>query len=103
MGAFPDAGARQRELIREVQAAEPRYVVVANLSTSLMANSQTDPFVFDETRRWLARHYRLEFVALPRAGKREFDFIYGSDARGAMDGSQGQDPPRAWVAVYRRS
>ncbi len=103
MGAFPDAGQRQRELIREVQAANPRYVVVANLSTSLMANSNTDPYVFDETRRWLARHYRLEFVAIPQAGKREFDFIYGSGARAAMGDSDARAAPRAWVAVFRRS
>jgi hypothetical protein len=100
-GGYPDAPARQREVMREVTASRPRYVVVANLHTSLLMTPKTDRYVFDETMRWIAKAYRLEFVALPRGGEDPgFDFVYGSDARQAA--SELGERAAAWVAVYRR-
>ncbi len=101
-GGFPDAKERQLEVIREVSAARPRYVVVANLHTSLMADEQTEGYIFAATRRFLERHYELEFVALPVADDRCYDLIYGSEAQQAMGGPNPEDSPEAWVAVYRR-
>jgi hypothetical protein len=101
-GGFPDAVERQRRAIREVVAAEPRYVVVANLRTSLMTDEQTEDYIFSATRRLLARHYELEFVALPVADDRGYELIYGSEAQRIMEVPEGEDSPVAWLAVYRR-
>jgi hypothetical protein len=102
-GGYPDASERQREVMREVTASRPRYVVLANLSTSLMMTPETDRYVFAESRRWIARKYRLEFVARPRGGDDPgFDFLYGSEAERMAAETSEETRPRAWVAVYRR-
>jgi hypothetical protein len=89
--------------MREVTASRPRYVVLANLSTSLMMTPETDRYVFAESRRWIARKYRLEFVARPRGGDDPgFDFLYGSEAERMAAETSEETRPRAWVAVYRR-
>ena len=102
-GDYPGASERQREVIREVTESRPRYVILANLSTSLLTTAQTDRYVFDETGQWLARKYRLEFVASPRGGDDPgFDFFYGAEANRMAAEMDERGDARAWVAVYRR-
>jgi 4-amino-4-deoxy-L-arabinose transferase-like glycosyltransferase len=100
---FPDAAERQREVMREVAEAEPRYVVMANLRTSLLITPETERFVFEETARWLSRLYRLEFVALPGGEGRDFEFVYGSEAKRLVANAREKGERRPWIAVYRRT
>ena len=101
-GAYSDASERQAEVIREVKANRPRYVVVVNLRTSLMATPGTDTYVFEETVKILASGYRLEFVVRPHGGDPGFDFLYGSEARRAELEVVQQNRSRPGLAVYRR-
>jgi 4-amino-4-deoxy-L-arabinose transferase-like glycosyltransferase len=99
---FPDAAERQREVMREVTAAEPRYVVMTNLRTSLLMTPDSERFVFEETARWLSRHYRLEFMALPRGESHDFEFVYGAEAKRLVAEAREKGERRPWIAVYRR-
>lgn len=101
-GGYPDSADRQRELIREVRANRPRYVVVANLRTSLMTGPETDTYVFEETLKILRGGYRLEFVVRPHAGDPGFDFLYGSEARRAAAEIEQQARSQPGLVVYRR-
>jgi 4-amino-4-deoxy-L-arabinose transferase-like glycosyltransferase len=101
-GAYPDAAARQREVMREVIAARPRYVVRTNIPASLLITRNSERYVFEETLRWLSREYRLEFVALVAGEQPEFDFVYGAEAKRVTAEGAEEQQPLLWIAVYRR-
>jgi hypothetical protein len=100
---LPNAAERQREVMREVTAAKPRYVVMTNLRTSLLMTPESERFIFEETGRWLSRRYRLEFVALPRGKGQDFEFVYGAEAKRQVAEAREKKERRPWIAVYRRA
>jgi hypothetical protein len=100
--SYPDVLERQREVMAEVVAARPRYVVWVNLQSSLMRSDETEPHVFDASRRLLGRQYRLEFLVLPTPEEDSYDFVYGSEALELMTAAGERAESAAWIALYRR-
>jgi 4-amino-4-deoxy-L-arabinose transferase-like glycosyltransferase len=102
-GDYSDARARQQEVLDEVRAARPLYVVWADVSTSLLRTPKTEPLIFDATTEMLARDYELELLARPDAKLESYAFDHGEQARRWLQAarSRGWDElPR--VALYRR-
>lgn len=102
-GPYPDALDRQRELVAEVRASRPRYVVWVELQSSLLLRDDTERTVFEASARLLEREYALELVARPRDDGSGFELLYGGEARRAFRAAQARGEPLAWVAVYRRT
>ena len=101
-GAYPDALERQREVMAEVVAARPRYVVWVNLQSSLLKSANTELHVFDASRELLGREYGLEFLALPTPEGGSYEFVHGAEARDLMTAAGERAESAPWVAVYRR-
>ena len=67
-GDYPDARERQQEVIDEVRAARPRYVVWVDVVTSLLRTPQSESLVFDATSKLIANDVRAR---ARRASRRE--------------------------------
>jgi hypothetical protein len=65
-GAYPDERERQQEVIDEVKAARPLYIVWVDVPTSMLRNPRSDSLVFDTTLDLVARNYQLELIATLR-------------------------------------
>jgi 4-amino-4-deoxy-L-arabinose transferase-like glycosyltransferase len=101
-GDYPDVLARQQSVVEEIENERPLYVVWSNLQTSLLSNQDTEPHLFDFTRRLLAREYRLELLAHPISDLGSFEFVYGAPARKLMRAAGERVESAPWVALYRR-
>ncbi len=105
-GPFDDALERQRELMREVEAARPLYVVWVHLPASMLVFEDSQPWLFEATRRLVDRHYALEFLARPPpAGSRDeaFEFVHGARARQLLARANAEGAATPWIAVFRRA
>jgi hypothetical protein len=102
-GDFPDARARQQMVIEEVQATRPLYVVWAEVATSLLRTSSTEPLVFDATTELLARDYQIELVAHQDARRAAYVIDHDEAARRyVLEARAMQRAAPPWIAVYRR-
>ncbi len=103
-GAYANALERQQELMHEVQAADPLYVVWANIPTSHLTGPDSELWVFEASRELVEERYLLEFIARPpeRDGGESFDFVYGRRARELLAEAQDAGRPIPWIAVFRR-
>jgi hypothetical protein len=102
-GDYPDARERQQEVIDEVRAARPRYVVWVDVVTSLLRTPKSESLVFDATSELIANEYELELVARPDASRTRYEIVHGSEARRWRRAARAL-PEEALpsVAVYRR-
>jgi regulator of protease activity HflC (stomatin/prohibitin superfamily) len=99
-GGYPDALERQRHAIAEVEASRPRYVVWANVPTSLLSSDRTEQHVFEASDAMLRRDYRLEFVVRPDEGLESYDLVYGSDAcAGSSRPAPSSGRSRGWRSI----
>jgi len=90
LAAFHPAAERwQREAFAEVKAAEPRYLVAVNLSSSMMLNPRAPRYLFDSVGDLVRERYRLEASLT-------------SDERFNSRLATGDSPPRGIVELYRR-
>jgi len=102
-GGYADSLERQREVMEEVGARRPRYVVWVEVSTSLLRSEATELHVFESTRALLSRSYRLELVVRPDARHEGYEFVYGDEAARWLAGERDRPEGLPWLAVYRRS
>jgi hypothetical protein len=56
------ASKMQKEMIREIETAKPRYMVVVNANSSWLVNSNSDLHILDWTKKYLEEHYLLRGV-----------------------------------------
>ena len=98
-GPYPEAGQRQREVLKEVAATRPEFVVWFNLSTSLRISTGAPREIFDETRARLEREYELALVARPVADGEPYQFSLGAAARAIAGAPDWWTQP--WIAVFR--
>jgi len=98
-GPYAEAGQRQDEVLKEVAAARPDFVVWFNLSTSLRIAPGAPQRIFDETRTRLEREYELTLLARPVADGEPYAFSLGAAAR-AIAGEAGWWT-KPWISVYR--
>jgi hypothetical protein len=101
-GRFDRALERQREVVDEVARAQPRYVVWAQVPTSLLLSAESERLVFDATSALLARAYDIELVAQVDPDGLGWELLRGSQARGWAEAGGAQRADRPWLAVYRR-
>jgi hypothetical protein len=101
-GSYPDVLERQREVVADVAAVRPLYVVWVNLKTSLMRSGSTESHVFDASSRLLDREYLLEWLAMPSMAGDSYDFVYGREARDLMKAAGRRAESATWIALYRR-
>jgi len=101
-GVYPDVLERQREVMADVAAARPLYVVWVNRYSSLLRADGAEDYVFEASRSLLARQYQLEFVVDPSMETDSYDFIYGSEARELMRAAGSRAESATWIALYRR-
>jgi len=106
-GPYPDALERQRELMREIEVARPRYVVWVDLRASLLVGAHSERWVFDSTVDLIERDYALELLALPPLGTdvrdKTFDFVYGARAREVFEEARAGERAMQGIAVFRRT
>lgn len=102
-GGYPNARERQREVMAEVAAARPRYVIWVHVPTSLLISERTDPWVFEESARLLAERYGLELVVHPDAAGEDYVFAHGRNALAWVGEQDEQLNAIPWIAVYRRT
>ena len=100
-GPYPEAAERQREVLGEVAAARPEFVVWFNLSTSLRIAPGAPRDIFEQTRARLQREYELILVARPLAEGQPYRFDLGTSARGIADAAGSGWWAEPWIAVYR--
>jgi hypothetical protein len=101
-GSYPDVLERQREVVADISATRPLYVVWVNLRSSLLRSDVTEPYVFDASRDLIGREYRLELLVLPAMAGDSYDFVYGAEAREMMKAAGKRAESAAWIALYRR-
>jgi hypothetical protein len=100
-GGYEGSLERQRELLAEVAAARPRYLVWTNVATSLLVSAKTEGEVFTRSRAML-RDYRLELLARPETDGSGYVFESGAAAARWLAEAQPAGLALPWVAVYRR-
>lgn len=94
MEAHPYASAMQRQMIREIEAADPRFVVFVKIWTSWQVRPDSDQTVFqwfDEYQKRLDRVGLVEIVSL-----RQTRYLWGEEAAAYTPGSD------HWIAVFER-
>lgn len=101
-GDYADAAARQAELLAEVRAARPRYVVWVNVPTSLLVSEESERGVFAGSEELLRRGHRLELLARPAPDGSGYVFERGSAAARWLAAARPAGLALPWVAVYRR-
>lgn len=101
-GGYEKAAERQREVIRDVESARPRFVVWVNVATSLLANARTDRYVFERSEALLARDYAIELVAHPNETGDDYVLARGASASAWLTEHRDELGVLPWVGVYRR-
>jgi hypothetical protein len=54
------AGQMQREMMREIEAARPKYLVIVGVATSLLKQANSETEIFEWTHRYTAEEFRLD-------------------------------------------
>jgi hypothetical protein len=54
------AGQMQREMIREIEAARPKYLVIVGVATSLLKRPNSETEIFNWAQRYTAEEFRLD-------------------------------------------
>jgi 4-amino-4-deoxy-L-arabinose transferase-like glycosyltransferase len=103
-GDYPDARERQQEVIDEVKAARPLYIVWVDVVTSLLRTPRSQPLVFDATLELIAREYQLEMIAHVDPASASYRTLRGEPARRwAREAIATQREALPLVALYRRA
>jgi 4-amino-4-deoxy-L-arabinose transferase-like glycosyltransferase len=93
MESQPYASRMQRQMIGEVEAAQPRFVVLVNASASWNVRPGSDRTVFEWWARYVAGFDRVGLVDILSDGT---TYTWGADAAASAPKSL------VWVAVYER-
>ncbi len=102
-GDYPDARERQQQVVDEVRAAPPRYVVWVDVVTSLLRTPESESLVFDATEALLANDYELELLAHLDASHTSYAIDRGDAARRwILAASTTGELALPTIAVYRR-
>lgn len=87
------ASTMQQDMVSEIEAAHPQFLVYVDVPLSWLAQPRSDPFIFDWTKKYVQDQYEL--VGIADIG-RTTEYRWGEDAR---------IPPRnpQWsVQVFKR-
>src|SRR5438132_1391274 len=90
----PYASRMQRQMIDEIEAARPRFVVLVNASASWNVRPQSDRTLFEWWARYAKNFDRVGFVDI--VSDRLTTYAWGAEAAGYVPKSL------VWVAVFER-
>src|SRR3989454_1079523 len=90
----PYASRMQRQMIDEIEAARPRFVVLVNASASWNVRPQSDRTLFEWWERYAKNFDRVGFVDI--VSDRLTTYAWGAEAAGYVPKSL------VWVAVFER-
>ena len=90
----PYASRMQRQMIEEIEAARPRFVVLVNASASWNVRPQSDRTVFEWWGRYVTNFDRVGFVDI--LSNQSTTYTWGADAAAYVPKSL------VWVAVFER-
>src|SRR5438132_610176 len=90
----PYASSMQRQMIDEIEAARPRFVVLVNASASWNVRPQSDRTLFEWWARYAKNFDRVGFVDI--VSDRLTTYAWGAEAAGYVPKSL------VWVAVFER-
>ena len=79
MEAQPYASQMQRDMVREIEASRPEFIVIVYVTTSWLAHPESDRFILDWSTSYAHAHYQLVGIAdiLPQT-----QYRWGADVRG---------------------
>src|SRR5262249_40428701 len=63
METHPFAHSMQQEMIAEIEAARPRFLVLVNVPTSWLARPGSSPAIIEWFREYAEKHYRVTGIA----------------------------------------
>lgn len=101
-GPYEDALQRQNEVIRELAASPPDWIVEVQLWSSRTPDANC-PRVLEQAVAGMVtpgRRYELDGVAIPRPGERRYDMKFGEEARAL--GERSRKTAAGGVLIYRR-
>jgi hypothetical protein len=89
----PYAGQMQQEMIHEIEAAQPRFLVLVAMSRSWMAGADSDQTIL----RWINQYCQADYeeVALINISDRGTDYYFSARPAGV-------DPTPDHILIYRR-
>lgn len=103
MGGFADSGARQREAIAEVRAADPKWIVLVSIATSHLRADGADTYLATETERLIGeRGYTLDAILVPTDATGPFRLFEGARAERVSTDLLRRGVPTPAVRLYRR-
>ncbi|MCC7290744.1 MAG: glycosyltransferase family 39 protein [Phycisphaerales bacterium] len=101
-GPYADALQRQEEVLRELAAAPPEWIIEVQLWSSRTPDVNC-PRALEQAVAGMitpGRRYELDGVAIPRPGERRYDLKFGEDARAL--GERARKAATGGVLIYRR-
>jgi len=100
MESHPFARKMQEEMIAEIEAAAPRYLVFVNVPYSWLARPTSEKHIFQWLDRYLVEHYRPVGVA-ERVSAEKTVYTWGDQAAAAKAGVQQRNNCHLWI--FRRN
>ncbi len=84
----------QKEMIKEIESAQPEYLLVVNISTSWLSRKNSHKLIFEWLKKYQKQHYNMVGLADMLRGSATL-YQWGQDIRW---------PPRSplWIAVMKR-
>lgn len=101
-GPYADALRRQEEVLRELAASPPEWIVEVQLWSSRTPDADC-PRALEQAVAGMitpGRRYELDGVAIPRRGERRYDLKFGEEARAL--GERARKTATGGVLIYRR-
>ena len=96
METHPFAREMQREMIQQIEADRPRFIVYVNVRKSWLARRESFPDLQDWSGTYTAQHYEL--AGLVQISATGTESLWDADVSGRTLPS----PDGSWVSVYRR-
>jgi hypothetical protein len=96
MESHPFARTMQNEMIAEIEAAKPKFLVIVNVPTSWLARDSSDMHILEWLSRYAAAAYRpVGLVEIPPTGQAEY--TWDADVAGA------QPHTNCYLWIFRRN
>ncbi len=94
MEAHPYALSMQKEMIKEIESVQPRYLVYVSVGTSWLVRKNSNRLIFNWFRGYSKEHYKL--AGIVDIGKNGTTYLWEKDAIGYRPKS------KQYVSIYRR-
>jgi hypothetical protein len=90
----PYAEAMQKEMIREIEAADPDYIVYVKIPTSWLSRTASNPMIFDWFAQYQREHFQMVGLVELLAGGR-------TNYRWSLPETEIEPESGYWLAIFR--